>query len=74
MSKANRRFYRTIILGLAAMGLLIWTAMDQFGISRGEMAQLFLGTLLAAAIVIAMAALLVLVWAGLRKLLHRNDK
>lgn len=56
------------------MGVLIWAAMDQFGISRGEMAELFLGTLVAAAVIIVSAALIALLWVGLRRLLHRNDE
>ena len=30
MSRANRRYYRTILLGIAAMGTLVWAAIDQF--------------------------------------------
>ena len=74
MTKASRRFYRTTLLGLAAMAVLIWAAMDQFGISRGDMAQLFFGTLVAAAMIIACAGLMVLFWVGLRKLLQRDEE
>lgn len=75
MSKANRRFYRTLLLGLAALGVLIWTAAEQFGISQEEMTSLLLGTLLVAAGTIALAALCALVWIGLRKLLwQRGEK
>jgi hypothetical protein len=57
MSKASRRYYRTLILGLAALGVMVWTAVDQFGISRQEMTALLFGTL----------------WIGLRKLLKQGD-
>ena len=56
MSKRQRRYYRTIFLGLAAMATLVWAAMDQFGISRREMTDLFLGAVLAVMVVIAAAA------------------
>ena len=72
MSKAARRYYRTIILGLLAMGALIWVAMDQFGISRREMSELFLVTLMVVGLVIAAAAVVALMWMGLRSLLRRD--
>jgi len=70
VSKANRRYYRTLLLGLAAMAALIWAAMDQFGISRGEMTALFMGTLLVMGAIIACAGLMACIWVGLRKLLR----
>ena len=68
MSRANRRFYRTMVLGLVALALLIWTAIDQFGLSRAEMTDLLIGTLLAVAFTITCAALIAAVWVGLRRL------
>lgn len=73
MGKANRRFYRTLFLGLAAMLVLIWGAIDQFGISTQEMTELFLGTVLVAGAVIVCAALFTLVWVGLRKVMRRDN-
>lgn len=72
MSKANRRFYRTLILGMAALGVMVWTAVDQFGISWQEMTGLLLGTLWIAGGTIALAALCAVLWIGLRKLLYRD--
>ena len=69
MSKARRRYYRTIILGVLAMATLLWAAIDQFGLSYEEMAELFLATLLAVGAVIVLAALVALLWIGLRRLL-----
>lgn len=69
MSRANRRYYRTILLGIAAMGTLVWAAIDQFGIPWQEMLDLFLVTLLVAGLVIAVAACCVAAWLVLRKLL-----
>ena len=72
MNKANRRYYRTIILGVMAMAALVWAAMDQFGISQQEMTELFLGVVLVAVLVILCAGVIVLLWVTLRKWLRRN--
>ena len=72
MSRVTRRYYRTIALGICAMAALVWVAVDQFGISRQEIMQLFLGTVLVALLVIAVAALMTLLWVGLRSLLRRR--
>lgn len=72
MSRANRRFYRTILLGVVAMAALVWVALGQFGISREQMSALFLGTVLVVVLAIASAALLVAAWMGLRRLLQRR--
>ncbi len=69
MSKARRRYYRTIILGVLAMATLLWAAIDQFGLSYEEMAELFIATLLVVGAVIVLAALVALLWIGLRRLL-----
>ncbi len=72
MSKAGRKYYRTVLLGVAAMACLVWAAVDQFGLSWSEMLDLFLATLLALGVVIVAAALTVGVWIGLRRLLRRD--
>jgi hypothetical protein len=74
VSKANRRFYRTTLLGIAAMASLVWVAVDQFGISWEEMLELFLGTLMIVGVVIAVAGLMVGAWLGIRKLLQRDSR
>ena len=74
MSGASRRYYRTIVLAVLAMASLIWVAIDQFGISHREMTELFLGTVLVAVLVILCAAVVVLLWVGLRKLLRRDQE
>ena len=73
MSRASRRYYRTIILGVLAMASLIWVAMDQFGISQQEMIGLFLGSVLVTVGVIVFAALVALLWISIRKLLRRES-
>jgi hypothetical protein len=72
VTKASRRFYRTILFGLTALGVMIWAAVDQFGISQQEMTKLFLGTLWVVAGTIVAAALFAGLWVGLRKCLHRG--
>jgi hypothetical protein len=72
VSKAGRRFYRSIAYGLAGLGALVWAAVDQFDIPYQDMLELFLGTVWVAGVTIALAALCVVVWIGLRKLLRRN--
>lgn len=59
MSRAKRRYYRTIFLGIAALGALVWAAVDQFDIPVSEMVDLFLGSILAIGLVIVLAALFV---------------
>ena len=72
MNRANKRYYRTILLGVLAMAALVWVAVRQFGISRAEMSELLLGTVLAIGIVIVLAGLAVALWMGLRKLFGRG--
>jgi hypothetical protein len=73
VSRASRRYYRTIVLALLAMASLVWVAMDQFGITQREMTELFVGTVLIVVLVIICAAVLTLLWVGLRKLLRRDE-
>jgi len=40
VSKANRRYVRTIVIGTAALAALVWMAVDQFGIPQEEMLEL----------------------------------
>lgn len=72
MSRASRRFYRTVLLGVLAMAALVWVAVDQFGISREQITELFLGTVLVVAVVIALAGVLVALWMALRRVLQRR--
>jgi hypothetical protein len=73
VSRASRRFFRSTALGLAALGFLVWAAVDQFAIPVEKMAELFLGTLWVAGGIIISAGLLVVVLVGLRKLLQQRD-
>jgi hypothetical protein len=72
VSRAGRRYWRTTILGVLALATLIWAAVDQFGVSRQELQELMLGTVLATLLVIVAAAVAVLAWVGLRKLFRRE--
>jgi len=68
MSKAARRFRRTILLGVLALGTLVYTAVDQFGVAPETLWQLALGSVIAALVVIGAAGLAVGLWLGLRRL------
>jgi len=73
LGRAGRKYYRTIFLGVAAMAALVWSAVDQFGISWEEMLDLLLVTVAVIAVVIAAAAVTVALWIGLRSLLRDDD-
>ncbi len=70
--RSGRRYWRTILLGILALATLVWAAVEQFGVSRQEIQELALGTVLAALLVIAAAAVAAGAWIGLRWLLGRD--
>ena len=72
MTRAGRRYWRTIILGVLALGALVWMAVDQFEVPLGEIGELALGTVLAVMLVIGAAGLFVALWIAVRRLLHRD--
>lgn len=72
MSRAQRRYLRTVLLAIAAMGTLVWAAVHQFAISWAEVRQLFIATVIGVLLVIALAGAGVAVWAGIRRLLRRD--
>jgi hypothetical protein len=72
VTKANKKYLRTLILGVLAMGGLVWTAMDQFDIPGEVMLDLFLATAMWAGLVILAAGLAVALLVGLRKWLSRR--
>ena len=73
MGKSSRKYYRTIILGVAAMAALVWAAVDQFGIPWEDMLDLMLVTLAVISIVIVAAAVAFALWLGLSRLLRKDD-
>ena len=73
MGKATRKYYRTIILGVAAMAALVWSAVDQFGIPWEDMLELLWTTVVVTAAVIVAAGLGAALWMGLRRLLRRDE-
>jgi preprotein translocase subunit SecE len=72
MSRARRRYYRSVIISVLALAALLWVAVDQFGISAGEIKQLLLTSLLVLLLVVAAAAAAAALWMLLRKLFGRR--
>ena len=72
MSKANRRYIRTVILAVLAMGSLVWVAIDQFGISPQEMLSLFFVTAIGVGVIIVLAAVGVTLLNVVRKLKNQQ--
>jgi hypothetical protein len=68
LSKANRRFIRTVILSVLAMSSLIWVSIDQFELSLEEMLTLLYATAIGAGVIIGFAAIVVTLLNVLRKL------
>ena len=54
------------------MGVLVWTAVEQFGISIEEMTALFLGAVLITGGIAACAAFFTFLWIALRRLVQRR--
>ncbi len=74
MSAASRRFYRKLLLGVAALGALVWVVVDQFDIEWATMLELFLAVLLACGLIMLVAAVAAGVWMGLRRLGRRAGR
>ncbi len=74
MSARNRRFLRTLLLGVAAMGVLVWVVVDQFDIDPREMLELFLGVLLASGLLMVAAAATALLWTLVRRVARRREE
>jgi hypothetical protein len=72
VSRGARRYLRTIILGVAALAVLLWAAVEQFGVPWQELQQLLLATLLVVGGIIGAAALVTGCWLALRWLLGRR--
>tara|TARA_R110002110_G_scaffold66978_1_gene183081 strand:+ start:185759 stop:185986 length:228 start_codon:yes stop_codon:yes gene_type:complete len=73
MTRSARRYYRTVLLGIMAMAALVWVAVDQFGISRQEITELFLTTVWVLGGVILVAAIATLCWVVLQRLFRNRD-
>ncbi len=71
MSKANRRYIRTVILAVLAMSSLVWVAIDQFEISIEEMLSLFYVTAIGVGVIIVFAAVGVTLLNVVRKLINQ---
>ena len=74
VSRAGRRYLRTLVIGTAALAVLVWMGVDQFGVPREEILELFVTTLLVVGAVIVLAPSAVLLWMCLRKLCQRRQR
>jgi len=74
MTPGQKRYYRTLFLGIAAMGALAWGAMDQFDLSPAEMGQSLSLAVLLIALLAASGATIAAVWVVLRKLINRKNR
>jgi hypothetical protein len=72
MSKRKRRYVRTIILGVLAMGALVWGAVDTFEVPPEQLWVLFLQTLAVLAVLMLAAAAVAVLWSLLRQLSKRD--
>ena len=72
MSRSHSRYRRSIFIGVAALGSLVWVATEQFGIPRENMAWMLVYIVAAVFAVIAFAAIAVGLWIGLRKMINRD--
>ena len=72
MSKANARHRRSVFIGVLALGSLVWAAHDQFGIPPENIGWMLVYTIAAVFSIIVLAATVVALWLGLRKLLGRS--
>ena len=67
MRRGNRRFYRLLVVNLAALCTLVWAALYRFDVPRHEAAALLVGTLLVVAGTILIAGFFAGIWIALRK-------
>ncbi len=63
---------RTLLLGIAAMAVLLWGAVSQFDIPREQLVDSLVAMLLVLLAVITLAALSVALWVSVRRLLNRE--
>ena len=68
MSKASRRFNRTLVLIVLSLAVLIWAAIRSFDISPEDMLTFLVGVMWVVAGVILLAGLCAALWVTLRRL------
>lgn len=68
MSKASRRFNRTLVLSVLSLAVLIWAAIRSFDISPEDMLTFLVGVMWVVAGVILLAGLFAALWVTLRRL------
>jgi hypothetical protein len=72
MSKANRRYLRSVLMLVAAMGVMVWTAVDLFSNPNADMRALFIGTAIGVGAVIVTAAVILMLVMALRRLITKS--
>lgn len=67
--QGTNSFYRTLLVRVAAIGVLLWVAVSQFGFSREDVTNLLIAALWVVGCTIGVGALCALLWVGVRKLM-----
>lgn len=67
MSRQGRRYIRSILIAAFSLAALVWTAVDQFGVERKEMLDLFLTTGAVVLIIIVLSGSFAALWVVLRR-------
>jgi len=70
MSRPDRRYFRTILIGTVSLAALVWMAVKRFGVSREEILELLLASGLVVLAVIVLAGSTAALWVWLRRLLR----
>jgi hypothetical protein len=69
--KARRRYLRTITLGIACLAVLLWSAIDQFGIEPREILALFQAVVIGILSLIFAAAIVATLWTLGKRILRK---
>lgn len=65
---------RTLVLGIAALGVLLWGAVSQFDLPREQVLASLLASVISLLLIIALAALAVALWMGIRRLIADREE
>ncbi|NQX89831.1 MAG: hypothetical protein HRT77_14335 [Halioglobus sp.] len=73
MSRTTRRFYRSLLLILLALAILVWIVFDQFDVPPEAVLAMVLGAVSMVGVTIIVAAVGVGLWIIVRKLTESDD-